>query len=121
MQIELPLTSSLWIEIHDGDLRLRELYNRHYSAYHYRDGRKPKKTVGPGEYMALITRRLMQFSFGGSFEIIVPDKPESTARFSEMRDYGYHPTLSGRQWNELVNDGQAKDFIPMSETMQYAR
>lgn len=54
-QTEIPLSVDLWVEIHDGDPRLRTLYNRHYSAYHYRDGRQPKKTAGPGEYMALIT------------------------------------------------------------------
>ncbi len=44
-----------WLPIRDGDLRLRALYNRHYSAYHYKDGRRPVKTAGPGEYMALMT------------------------------------------------------------------
>ena len=55
LQTEIPITTDSWIEIKDGDSRLRILYNRHYSAYQYRDGRQPKKTVGPGEYMALIT------------------------------------------------------------------
>lgn len=55
LQTEIPITIDSWIEIKDGDPRLRILYNRHYSVYQYRDGRQPKKTVGPGEYMALIT------------------------------------------------------------------
>jgi hypothetical protein len=55
LQTEMPFSNDGWIEIHDGDPRLRTLYNRHYSAYKYRDGRQPKKTAGPGEYMALIT------------------------------------------------------------------
>jgi len=54
-QTEMAISHDSWIEIHDGDPRLRTLYNRHYSAYHYRDGRQPKKTAGPGEYMALVT------------------------------------------------------------------
>lgn len=44
-----------WIPIRDGDPRARAIYDRHYSARHYRDGRRPKKFVGPGEYLALMT------------------------------------------------------------------
>jgi hypothetical protein len=55
LQTEMPITTDSWIEIRDGDPRLRTLYNRHYSAYQYRDGRQPKKMAGPGQYMALIT------------------------------------------------------------------
>ena len=55
LQTEMPISVDSWIEISDGDIRLRTLYNRHYSAYQYRDGRQPKKTAGPGEYMALVT------------------------------------------------------------------
>ncbi len=43
-----------WIEVSDGDPRARGLYNRHYSATHYRS-KKPLKLVGPGEYMLLLT------------------------------------------------------------------
>ena len=55
LQTEMPISVDSWIEIKDGDPRLRTLYNRHYSAYQYKDGRQPKKTAGPGQYMALIT------------------------------------------------------------------
>ena len=44
-----------WIEVKDGDDRARGLFNRHYSRYHYKDGRKPKIFVGPGEKMVLLT------------------------------------------------------------------
>lgn len=42
-----------WILGQDGEIELRELYKRHYSSYKYRDGRKPKKFVGPGQYICL--------------------------------------------------------------------
>lgn len=42
-----------WILAQDGEPDLRKLYERHYSCYHYKDGRKPKKFVGPGEYICL--------------------------------------------------------------------
>ena len=44
-----------WYGIRDGDGRARALLNRHYSAIRYKDGRKPLKCVGPGEYMLLMT------------------------------------------------------------------
>jgi hypothetical protein len=43
------------MRIRDGDPDLRTLYDRHYSCRRYADGRRPKKTIGPGEYMALAT------------------------------------------------------------------
>ena len=42
-----------WIIAQDGESELRELYERHYSSRTYRDGRKPKKFIGPGEYICL--------------------------------------------------------------------
>jgi len=45
----------MWIGIHDGDDRARGLTKRHYSARHYRDSRKPRLFVGPGEKMVLLT------------------------------------------------------------------
>jgi hypothetical protein len=44
-----------WFAILDGDPRGRDMLNRHYSARHYKDGRKPKLFIGPGEKMALMT------------------------------------------------------------------
>ena len=44
-----------WHECRDGDDGAREIYDRHYSRYHYADGRKPKLFVGPGEKCVLIT------------------------------------------------------------------
>jgi len=39
----------------DGDLDCLELYERHYSAYRYADGRERKLFVGPGEKVVLRT------------------------------------------------------------------
>ena len=44
-----------WYSILDGDPIGRAMVNRHYSAHHYKDGRKPKLFVGPGEKMVLAT------------------------------------------------------------------
>lgn len=47
--------SLVWIEIKDGNGVARKLFDRHYSRYFYKDGRKPKLFVGPGEKMVLMT------------------------------------------------------------------
>lgn len=42
-----------WILAQDGEPELRKLYEQHYSCRHYKDGRRPKKFIGPGEYICL--------------------------------------------------------------------
>jgi len=44
-----------WWLTKDGDHDCLELYERHYSAYRYRDGRERKLFVGPGEKVVLRT------------------------------------------------------------------
>jgi len=44
-----------WAEISDGDPRGRAMLDRHYSARRYKDGRRPRLFVGPGEKMVLMT------------------------------------------------------------------
>lgn len=47
----------LWWLTKDGDVQCLALYERHYSAYRYRDGRQRKLFVGPGEKVVLRTER----------------------------------------------------------------
>ncbi|HXR75178.1 MAG TPA: hypothetical protein VN737_04325 [Bryobacteraceae bacterium] len=49
------IAESVWIEVKDGNDTARELYDAHYSRYHYADGRRPLLFVGPGEKMVLLT------------------------------------------------------------------
>lgn len=44
-----------WYLSKDGDLSLLAMYERHYSCYEYRDGRKRTQFVGPGETIVLRT------------------------------------------------------------------
>lgn len=44
-----------WRAILDGDRRALALYERHYSARRYRDGRVRRLFVGPGEKLVLLT------------------------------------------------------------------
>lgn len=45
----------LWWLTKDGDRDCLAMYERHYSAYRYADGRKRKLFVGPGEKVVLRT------------------------------------------------------------------
>jgi len=47
----------MWFLTKDGDATLLEMYERHYSAHQYADGRKRKLFCGPGEKIVLRTRR----------------------------------------------------------------
>lgn len=49
------LFGSGWVEVRDGNASGRALFDRHYSRYIYKDGRKPKLYVGPGYKMVLLT------------------------------------------------------------------
>lgn len=40
--------------VKDGDPIARDIFHRHYSYREYKDGRKPKLFVGPGEKMVLL-------------------------------------------------------------------
>ncbi len=44
-----------WQEGRDADPTARAIFDRHYSRRRYRDGRRPAKFIGPGEYMLLKT------------------------------------------------------------------
>jgi len=50
-----PLINEYWIPVKDGDNRARAIFNRHYSRIRYKDGRRPKLFVGPGEKIVLMT------------------------------------------------------------------
>jgi hypothetical protein len=54
-EVRYPSCPPVWWITRDGDRVASELYDRHYSRYVYKDGRQPKKIVGPGEYIMLRT------------------------------------------------------------------
>lgn len=51
----LKRVSDHWFLSRDGDDSARLIFDRHYSRYHYADGRKPKLFVGPGEKIVLVS------------------------------------------------------------------
>ena len=54
-QLAFRVDQSNWVRIRDAHPTARSLFVRHYSYRPYRDGRRPLKFVGPGEYIALVT------------------------------------------------------------------
>lgn len=53
----LPIAEySHWYQFKDGHPGALALYERHYSAYQYADGRERKLFMGPGEKLVLLTR-----------------------------------------------------------------
>lgn len=50
------MSDALWYLSKDGDRTLLKLYERHYSAYQYKDGRTRKLFAGPGFKVVLRTR-----------------------------------------------------------------
>jgi len=45
-----------WTQVKDGNKVALALFNRHYSKYHYKDGRRPSRFVGPGERIVLLSK-----------------------------------------------------------------
>lgn len=87
VQPALDLDASPWMQVRDGDRRLRQFYNRHYSSR----GGEAAQIVGPGKKLVLLTpaidalfvwRRFRDRSaFGGGINCAV-FRNESIARSS---------------------------------------
>ena len=51
VQVAMTLADGPWFEVRDGDRRLRDFYNRHYSSR----GGDNRQIVGPGNKMVLLS------------------------------------------------------------------
>ncbi|WP_287202682.1 hypothetical protein [Mesorhizobium sp.] len=56
MNLQPFLIGDGWVEVLDGNDTVRAIFDRHYSRRRYRDGRKPKLFIGPGEKLVLLSR-----------------------------------------------------------------
>lgn len=43
-----------WMQVKDGNEVALQIWERHYSKYHYKDGRRTNRFVGPGQRIVLI-------------------------------------------------------------------
>ena len=80
-----------WWLTKDGDLDCLELYERHYSAYHYADGRKRRLFVGPGEKLVLRTEHADAMFVWRRF---IDDSGQTGVNCAVFRNEG--PILSSR-------------------------
>lgn len=94
---------TLWWLTKDGDAALLEMYERHYSAYKYKDGRKRTQCVGPGETIVLRTFEGDAFFVWRKF---IDDSGEQGVNCAVFRNESRH--LS----SELVRQADAvADFV----------
>lgn len=49
------LADEIWLHVKDGNMTARAIFDGHYSRHRYKDGRKPKLIIGPGEKMLLVS------------------------------------------------------------------
>lgn len=93
----------IWYLTKDGDKSCLEMYERHYSAYQYKDGRKRTQFVGPGEKVVLRTARADAFFVWRNF---IDDSGQVGINCSAFRNEGDY--LS----SELIRQADAiADFI----------
>jgi hypothetical protein len=109
-----------WHAVKDGNKNAIKLYERHYSCYHYKDGRERKLFVGPGEKMVLLTkeedallvwRKFIDYSGQKGINCAV-FRNESKILSSVLIEEAV--LLAGRRWNEkrlytYVNKTSAPD------------
>lgn len=74
-----------WYLTKDGDKSCLELYERHYSAYRYRDGRPRYQFVGPGQKLVLRTARADAFFVWRNF---IDDSGQTGINCAAFRNEG---------------------------------
>lgn len=99
------MDAPLWWLTKDGDVDCLALYERHYSAYRYKDGRQRVLFCGPGEKVVLRTekgdacfvwRRFIDDSaFGGGINCAVfrNESPHQSSRLIRQAD-----AIADRLW-----------------------
>lgn len=88
----------VWWLTKDGDADCLELYERHYSAYRYADGRIRKLFVGPGEKLVLRTERGDAFFVWRNF---IDDSGQGGINCAAFRNE------SGHRSSELIRQADA--------------
>jgi hypothetical protein len=124
-RVQLLLPFAPLIPVRDGIREARMLYDRHYSARRYRDGRRPKKVMGPGEYLLLALptwdvlvafRRSCRPMAGQTGVYLAIFRNESPRRASDLLREALH--LAAERWPEetrvftFVNERAINSGIP---------
>lgn len=88
-----------WIPVKDGNNTARSIFDRHYSRYFYKDGRKPKLFVGPGHKMVLLTQNCRALFIWRKFYSRAKQEGVNCAVFRNER--------SGYVSSELIREADA--------------
>ncbi len=88
----------LWYLTKDGDKSCLALYERHYSCYRYRDGRRRSQFVGPGEHVVLRTESADAMFVWRSF---IDDSGQDGVNCAVFRNEGQHKS------SELIRQADA--------------
>lgn len=96
-----PDLSGYWYGVPDGNDQARALFNRHYSRRRYKDGRKPKLFVGPGEKTVLLTSDGLALFIWRKFK-------------SDDHQYGINCAV-------FRNEGEVISSVLITEAMDIAR
>jgi len=91
----------LWWLTKDGDRSCLQMYERHYSAYRYRDGRKRKLFVGPGEKVVLRTASADAFFVWRKF---IDDSGQQGINCAAFRNESEHRSSELIRQADLVAD-----------------
>lgn len=95
----------LWWLTKDGDQTCLSLYEKHYSAYRYQDGRPRKQFVGPGEHIVLRTASGNAFFVWRRFKDDCTDertgKPQEGVNCAAFRNESTHSS------SELIRQADA--------------
>lgn len=100
----------LWWLTKDGDRSCLALYERHYSAYRYRDGRKRTQFVGPGEKVVLRTAAADAFFVWRKF---IDDSGQQGVNCAAFRNESRHVS------SELVRQADAIADCLWPDTRHY--
>jgi hypothetical protein len=103
----------LWWLTKDGDKDCLEMYERHYSAYRYADGRKRNQFVGPGEKVVLRTETLTRSGHGESSSTTA-DSKASTVQCSAMNQRIAARTSYAKRIKLLIASGLIAGITPTS-------
>lgn len=91
----------IWWLTKDGDLDCLEMYERHYSAYKYKDGRVRKQFVGPGEKVVLRTESADAFFVWRKF---IDDSGQQGVSCAAFRnESGYRSSELIRQADKIAD------------------
>ncbi len=104
------MSEALWYLTKDGDRTCLALYERHYSAYRYQDGRRRKLFVGPGEKIVLRTGKGDALFVWRKF---IDESGTKASNYQSWSDFGERTPIEGGKGIWPIN--RCQDYWPTRE------